>query len=110
MVFTVAKRCTDGIIEGSVLVLASMVRVEIEPGRREPGVAAATRRHESIHQAPEAASARSCFLDLAHEGLAALAFCSVDRPTGNGHPLAPRGIPTLLASEITSAEAWTTCR
>ena len=48
MVFTVAKRCTDGILEGSVLVLASMVRVEIEPGRRKPGVAAATRRYEPI--------------------------------------------------------------
>ena len=33
-----------------------MVRVEIEPGRREPGVAAATRRRESVHQAPEAVS------------------------------------------------------
>ncbi len=57
-----------------------------------------------------AASARSCFLDLAHAGMAEMAFCSADRQTGNGHPLAPPGISTLLALEVTSAESWTTCR
>ena len=89
MVFTLAKRCTDGILEGSVLVLASMVRVEIEPSRGEPGITAAARRSEPVRQAPEAAPARSCFLDLAHAVMAELAFCSADRQTGNGHPLAP---------------------
>ena len=68
--FQCCQRWSDGILEGCFLVLANMVCFEIEPGRRKPGVAAATRRHESVHQTPEAASARSCFLDLAHEDLA----------------------------------------
>ena len=110
MVFTVPKRCSDGILEGSFLVLANMVRVEIGLGCREPGVAAATRRHEPVHQSPEAVSSRSCILNVAHAVMAEMAFRSTDRQTGNGRPLAPRGFPTLLAPEVTGDESWTTCR
>ena len=78
-----------------------MVRVKIEPGCREPELASATRRREAVHQAPEAAFTRSSFLDLPQAVVAALAFCPVDRPTGNGHPLAPPGISTLLPPVVT---------